>query len=59
MSLTFSDIIKGLYEAGIETGDQLLVHSSLSSLGWVEGGAGAVIDALITEDQKRILSNQK
>ena len=42
-----SDIEKGLREIGIKEGDKLLVHSSLSSFGYVEGGADTVIDALI------------
>ncbi|CAM3692660.1 aminoglycoside N(3)-acetyltransferase [Marinicrinis lubricantis] len=32
---------------GIERGDKLMVHSSLSSLGYVIGGASAVIESLI------------
>ncbi len=36
-----------LRRAGIEPGTAVLVHSSLSSLGWVEGGADTVIDALL------------
>ena len=42
-----SDIEKRLREIGIKEGDKLLVHSSLSSFGYVEGGADTVIDALI------------
>lgn len=36
-----------LGELGLVAGDAVLVHSSLSGLGWVEGGAGAVIGALL------------
>ncbi|MFT7837865.1 AAC(3) family N-acetyltransferase [Saccharothrix sp. BKS2] len=36
-----------LGEAGLRAGDTVLVHSSLSSLGWVCGGAGAVVSALL------------
>jgi len=41
------DIVQGLAHLGIRRGDCLLVHSSLSSLGYVEGGADCVIDALL------------
>ncbi|GAH16154.1 unnamed protein product, partial [marine sediment metagenome] len=40
------DIIAGLRELGISAGDGLMVHSSLSSFGYVEGGAQTVIEAL-------------
>lgn len=40
-------IMAGLHELGVVPGDHLLVHSSLRSFGYVEGGADAVIDALL------------
>lgn len=48
MSLDCDDIIKGLYKLGLKKGDTVLVHSSLSSLGHVEGGAETVIKALLS-----------
>ena len=42
-----SDIVQGLRELGLKEGDAILVHSSLSSFGYVEGGADTVIDALL------------
>ncbi len=35
-----------LQNVGLEDDDEVVVHASLSSLGWVEGGADAVVDAL-------------
>lgn len=45
--ITVSSISQDLRKLGIMAGDILLVHSSLSSLGWVCGGPQAVILALI------------
>jgi|GEM_PF-5266258 len=42
-----ADIVNGLRALGLKEGDLVVVHSSLSSFGYVEGGADAVIDALI------------
>lgn len=41
------DIEAGLRRLGLKKGDSVGVHSSLSSFGRVEGGADAVIDALL------------
>lgn len=40
-------LIRDLISLGVREGDVLLVHSSLSSMGQVEGGADTVIDALL------------
>lgn len=45
--VTLRDIADGLGALGLSEGDVLLVHSSLSRLGHVDGGADAVIDALL------------
>ncbi len=45
--VTREDIADGLRGLGVKEGDVLLVHSSLSRFGYVEGGAEAVIDALL------------
>jgi len=46
-TLTSDSIQAGLRALGLRTGDRVLLHSSLSSLGWVEGGADAVLDAVL------------
>jgi aminoglycoside 3-N-acetyltransferase len=46
-TITQHDITHGLRELGLRNGDRALVHSALSSFGHVEGGADAVIDALL------------
>ena len=51
--VTTGGIATDLRDLGVEPGDSLLVHASLSSLGWVCGGPPAVVDALqrvLTED---------
>ena len=45
--VTKQDIIDGLNDLGLKAGDTVVVHSSLSSFGQVEGGVEAVVDALL------------
>lgn len=40
-------IVAGLRRIGLKAGDLVQAHSSLSAFGCVEGGAGAVVDALL------------
>ncbi|EIM07614.1 aminoglycoside N3-acetyltransferase [Planococcus antarcticus DSM 14505] len=40
-------IKRQLRQLGIVAGDALMVHSSLKSMGWIAGGAQAVVEALI------------
>lgn len=45
--LRVEQIVVDLRRLGLRPGMDVLVHSSLSSLGWVEGGAATVVAALI------------
>jgi aminoglycoside 3-N-acetyltransferase len=45
--VTKEEIKDGLGRAGMRRGDTVLVHSSLKRFGYVDGGADAVIDALL------------
>lgn len=45
--ITIVSLSRDLEKLGVKRGDVLLVHSSLSSLGWVCGGAQSVIMALV------------
>lgn len=44
--VTRTEMARDLARLGIERGDTVFVHSSLKSLGYVEGGAAAVVGAL-------------
>ena len=44
--ITKQQLIDDLQKIGLKNGDSVLVHSSLSKIGFVEGGAKTVIDAL-------------
>jgi aminoglycoside 3-N-acetyltransferase len=44
---TRESLVYDLRELGVESGMTLLVHSSLSTLGWVAGGPVAVVQALM------------
>src|SRR5687768_12720625 len=45
--ITSAEIARALRALGLERGDCVLVHSSLSRIGRVAGGAEAVVDALL------------
>lgn len=45
--VTKQDILNDLKKLGLKEGDIVLVHSSLTAIGYVEGGANTVIDALL------------
>lgn len=58
---TKQSITKDLKALGLKKGMTVLVHSSLSSIGWVNGGAVAVIQALIdvvTEEGTIVMPSQ-
>jgi aminoglycoside 3-N-acetyltransferase len=46
-TVTRQDIVRGLRQLGLLAGADVLVHTSLSSFGYVRGGEDAVIDAII------------
>ena len=47
MNVVKNDIIKAVTELGIAPGDIVIVHSSMKSMGYVEGGPDTVIDAFL------------
>lgn len=46
-TVTKTDIIAALHQFGLTAGDAVEVHSSLSSMGFVEGGPETIIEALM------------
>jgi aminoglycoside 3-N-acetyltransferase len=47
-ALTQQDLVSALEDLGVKKGDTLLVHSGISNIGYLEGGADAMIGALKT-----------
>ena len=45
--LRLPDLVRDLLALGVRPGDLLMVHSSLRSIGFVEGGPETVVDALL------------
>ncbi len=45
--ITIPTVVDGLRELGVQSGDALLVHTSLSGFGHVQGGPQTIIEALI------------
>ena len=51
--IVFSDLVRGLKALGVGPKGKFIIHSSLKMMGYVDGGAETVIDALkslVTED---------
>lgn len=46
--ITKKSLIEDLSNLGLKTGQTILVHSSMSQIGWVSGGAQTVIEALLS-----------
>ena len=47
-AVTLESLVQGLRHLGLEVGMGVMVHSSLRSFGYVEGGPATVVDALMT-----------
>ena len=45
--ITAVSLVRDFFSLGVRVGDALLVHSSVRALGWVCGGATAVVSALL------------
>src|SRR5690554_2409037 len=46
--LTIADILDDLRKLGIKEGDRVLVHTSLSKVGMLEGGPAAFVEAIVS-----------
>jgi aminoglycoside 3-N-acetyltransferase len=46
-SISYERLLSDLRAMGIKEGDSIIVHSSLSKIGYVEGGAETVVDVLL------------
>ena len=47
ITVTYNDILRSAEELGIKSNDSVIIHSSMKSLGYVEGGPDTVIDAFL------------
>lgn len=45
--MTREELVRDLRKLGLKNGDIVLLHSALSSLGYLEGGVGALIEAFL------------
>ena len=46
-SVSLDDLIRGFCEVGLKSGDIVLAHSAMRTFGPIDGGADAVVDALL------------
>ena len=44
---TAGSVVRDLHALGLAVGDVVIVHTSMSRLGWIAGGAQAVVEALL------------
>lgn len=47
-TVRFEDAVSAFRKVGVASGNTLLFHSSIKSIGWIEGGAEAIADALLS-----------
>jgi len=46
VTVNYAEALAAFQKAGVSKGDTLLFHSSIKSIGWIDGGADAIADAL-------------